>query len=272
MTDGSRSFDCLAAVVWPICSDEDAAYADAAIRDAFPVADEAVVSLSYRGIRTLMTEIYGREPWIGTVADHHAGVDNKARYCWREGGLTHVYLLRTDDADALTELKTAVRAHIGLSKHALHTTDSFDEAAQIAGLLLSGNSVDFLNRANPDDCLGFYDKLADFERTRPAFLSPEDFVIDGSAVLAVYGLRENQDIDVIVPDALAASLPADFEIHNGYCPLYGESAEALVYDPANFFRFRGYKFLAPRLLHRMKSLRGEPKDKTDVALLETILR
>jgi hypothetical protein len=101
--------------------------------------------------------------------------------------------------------------------------------------------------------------------------SAEDVCIGGSAVLAAYGLREGKDLDFVHHFPLADDLPAPLGSHNEYIGLYDASVDELIYDPANFFYFRGFKFASLPIIARLKRVRGERKDKRDLQLMSRAL-
>jgi len=96
----------------------------------------------------------------------------------------------------------------------------------------------------------------------------EDFCIDGSSVLAVYGIRDARDLDF-----LSHQERIDFGIdqvncHNEELPHYPVIRDEIIYNPAYHFYYRGCKFVSLELTEAMKNRRDEEKDRTDVKLIE----
>ena len=90
--------------------------------------------------------------------------------------------------------------------------------------------------------------------------------------MAAYGLRDGKDLDFLHHFSLpAGGLPPELGSHNEYAELYGASVDDLIYDPANHFYFSGFKFVALPVIARMKKARGEPKDRSDLALIRKVL-
>jgi hypothetical protein len=143
---------------------------------------------------------------------------------------------------------------------------------RVAEALLNDNSLHFLEHARPEPS----GRLPEYLSSLAAWLaeagqSAEDVCIGGSAVLAAYGLREGKDLDFVHHFPLADDLPAPLGSHNEYIELYDTSVDELIYDPANFFYYRGFKFASPQIIARLKRVRGERKDKRDLRLMSRAL-
>ena len=98
----------------------------------------------------------------------------------------------------MTAAKMAIRALFPAGQDAVHSTDTHEEALRAAGYLLNANSIDLLNRAPARS-------FPRFERLVAAFLGwiaehgldRREFCLDGSAVLAAYGVRDCADLDFL---------------------------------------------------------------------------
>lgn len=99
----------------------------------------------------------------------------------------------------------------------------------------------------------------------------DDYLIESSAVLALYGLRDAYDIDYIT--AREDRLPKSefFENHASAYPRT-VSLDVLLYDPRYYLYFLGVKFASLEQVEHAKSLRGEKKDKRDVKLIADVRR
>lgn len=168
-------------------------------------------------------------------------------------------------------IKERVRDVFGIGKHSVHINDTHAQAVDIGNLLLNDNSVHFLDFANYRETGRLRPLLDEFRRvcasTNTALTS---VVIDGSAVLAAYGLRTARDLDyqtVLQP----APLLTGFDLHAQTLVHHGCTSAALVCDPRRHFYFAGCRFVSLPQLARMKRNRGEEKDLRDCDLIETVL-
>jgi len=99
------------------------------------------------------------------------------------------------------------------------------------------------------------------------------FILSGSTLLALLGLRANNDIDVLHPAAIDKSrLPAGLSSHNFQLRYMGYDGPWKVYlDPSSLIFYEGYYFIDPMLLLQLKATRisyeNKAKDLEDYKLL-----
>lgn len=224
--------------------------------------------LDRRSALSLIREIYHREPWLGSPRDCFAGAQAKAEACCGTGGSAMVILFRTASSCDLRSLKEGLRARCGIDKHAIHIDDGGPEALRLARTLIPPTSRAFI----AGSVLG---RTSNFDRLMDAMVEAcatqrelaEQHCIDGGAVLAAYGLRDTEDLDVI---SRLPTLPVCVPGINRRVDIaayYGPQADELLSDPVNHFWHRGICFLAPALVAEVKRQRGEGKDAEDLGLL-----
>ena len=110
-------------------------------------------------------------------------------------------------------------------------------------------------------------------------ISKDDICIVGSSVMTTYGLRQNNDIDIIISKDQRKKI-ADSEkcfklSKNIECVgtnwLYGfdkkTTDEDIIYKNKNHFYKNGLKYCNIELLLKRKKLTGRKKDKEDVKLI-----
>ena len=110
-------------------------------------------------------------------------------------------------------------------------------------------------------------------------IDPNDVCIVGSAVMAALGLRENNDIDIIISTSHRKKLSDKKKCFNlseniecvGVNWLYNldekTTDEDIIYKNENHFLKNGLKYCNIRLLLKRKKLAGRPKDKRDIELI-----
>lgn len=230
------------------------------------------LELTSNGLINLIEECYYREPWIG---DDYHGVKAKFKLCWAQRLRVQAYLFEPQDPGLVRLIKTRLRKHFSAGQHALHINDTPVETVRIAKAILNDNSVHWLNHAKMtrhqwkgNDRLVFqFSKLL---LDNYSFDEAERFLVDGSMVLSVYGLREANDLDYIhFGSAMEHQSQLQIQSHNHEWPK--TAIDDLIFNPKNYFYAHGVKFLTPKALLEFKQNRGEPKDQFDITLLKDIL-
>lgn len=263
------------ACLWPKCNNKElkeAAYN--LIAHNFNVVYSKKVSLTNEGIYNLMIQVYKSHQWIGNVDNGFAGARNKADSCYHENGEVLSIIFESENLNEVLEVKNQIRDLFQLNNHSIHITDNQTETVELAKLLLNSNSIDFLNIGKPYTYPSFVYRLEGIKnKIIKAGLSLDDFVIDSSSTLALYGLRDAEDIDYLSVKEDYLNIKDDFfSNHNKYISFYNVSLENLVYNPENYFIFNDIKFVTLQRLRIFKKNRNEIKDKTDIQLIDSAMK
>jgi len=228
------------------------------------------VKLHGPGPVNLVRQVYADEPWVGSWRNGFAGAGNKAGWGFHGDAPLRVFVVESDP-DHMLALKQAVRELYQVENHSIHINDTHAETLQLAGLLLNTNSIHFMNRCNLVERSWFWRLFRHYQKwQQQAGVEPENYCIDGSAVMAAYGLRESRDIDFLHLDAHADTGFREIGSHNHEARHYQQTIENLIIDPRQHFYYAGSKFLALPVLRAMKQRRGESKDMEDVRLIDEL--
>ena len=139
-------------------------------------------------------------------------------------------------------------------------------------MILNHNTINFLNNSKPYKYKKTIKEIEDIKKVLTnKKVSYDDVVLDGSVVLALYGLRENRDIDFIVKETEVNKVKKELDIHNNELDMYDKTVDDIIYNPDNYFYFSGLKYESIELLKLKKEKRGEKKDKRDIELINTVL-
>ncbi len=123
--------------------------------------------------------------------------------------------------------------------------------------------------------------LDEFKKLR---LPPEEFVIFGSACLAIRGLCENNDIDIVVGDKLWKELKKKYPLCKKDVLRLSEHVECFNVWPDGFEfdsaeeliksaeAIDGIRFSKLETILRWKKIRMEKKDKEHIEKIEKFLR
>jgi len=89
--------------------------------------------------------------------------------------------------------------------------------------------------------------------------------------MAAYGLREAKDIDYLHRGQPIQAKNSLISSHNQYLDVhYREHVDNLIVNPRNHFYCHGVKLISIDALRRMKKIRDEEKDRTDISLIQTL--
>ena len=130
----------------------------------------------------------------------------------------------------------------------------------MADILLSSNTISFLNKCEPLRYKSTFKLLEEAKR-----LNKETNVcFTGSIVLSLYGIREANDIDYITEQS------NDKDSHNDLLPIYKLKKEQALYQPDLHFTFFGLRFLTLDCVKEFKHNRNEGKDADDIKLISLV--
>lgn len=231
------------------------------------------IKLSHDGLRNLIIQIYSHQDWIGHFSNHFSGALHKADECYDSENFLTIYILECNSFDKILKLKSEIREIFKIGNHSIHITDNQKETIQLAHILLNRNSIEFLNQGKPDYYLEFNKKLESFKKKLLAhnfFL--DQFIIDSSSTLALYGLRDVNDIDFMTVSREYEVIEDDINSnHHSYIHFYETTIDDLVLNPDNYFIYNDVKFVTLNTLRVFKKNRNEGKDQLDIKLIDSVL-
>lgn len=234
------------------------------------------VELTTLGSINLVRQMYEGESWVGNYDNKFEGARSKAAECFRTAGPLRVYVFTSDNLNKVKSAKQQIRNLFGIGNHSVHINDTHDETIKLCNLLLNVNSIHFLNNAR----LASFPKFqALFDIFRKALLEErletECFCIDGSAVLAAYGMRDVNDLDYLhfgydnLDFTPTSSL---IESHNSEIRQHVTTRDNIIFNPLNHFYYYGIKFASLGIMRALKvkwtTTRNLSKDFEDIALID----
>lgn len=245
--------------LWPSAKGHDAE-AEQILEDHFGIFYKKEVTLNENGAFNYLAQIYREYSWAQNDGDGFSGVYRKLVPCFPTFDPVRVYLIHVKDFSQVTEVKEELRNIYQLEKHSLHATDNHEETVEMARLLLSFNSIFFMNHCNSTAFHSTFRLLAEGQK-----MNLSETVFTGSIVLALYGIREAQDLDYLT---LNQKDPAS---HDAYISLYGMTLNDALYNPENWFTYFGMRFLTLERVRKFKENRNEAKDQDDLKLIDLVL-
>jgi FkbM family methyltransferase len=228
------------------------------------------VQLEKNGPHLLIKQMYQKEPWLGDWSNTFKGAKYKADQCFQKTGPVRVFLVETDDLNGLRVCKEEIRRLFNISNHSVHINDSYEETLRLAQIYLNENSIHFLNHAQWNYFENFYHLLDEYRRLLDEHHADKEcFCVDGSSVMAVYGIRQARDIDYFHYGYEDVRYKNESLIgsHNKEIRYHTKTLDDIIFNPENHFYYEGLKFVSLSVLTAMKSRRGEKKDILDVEMM-----
>lgn len=246
---------------WPSAKGHDS-QAEEILKKHFDIVYRKEITLNETGAFNYLTQIYSEYSWAQEHDnDGYAGVYRKLVPCFPDYSPVRAYIVQVRDYADETAVKEEIRQLYQLEKHSVHATDSQAETIAMASLLLSSNTVDFMNHANVTK----YKNTLELLKTAKDY-DLEQTVFTGSIVLAMYGIRQAEDLDYLTLDETKVR-----DSHNDLLPFYGMTLKEAVYDPEQYFMYSGMKFLTLNNVRKFKANRNEGKDRDDLQLIDLVL-
>lgn len=230
---------------------------------------EKELILTNNGALNLLYQCYHHMEWIGTKQTGYRGLYKKLFECFPETDtLTIIIFQAAGGLDEVRQIKQEVRDINGIGFSSIHITDTKEELIRLANLACNENGLHYLNNAGLID----FDKVELIKQLRSRAsklqVDRESFVVDGSLLTDIYGLRKADDIDIVAASKSTATYDQmGFDSRVSELKYHRKSADELVYDPRCHFYLFGIKFVGFHQLVSMKKNRLEPKDVLDVKLM-----
>ena len=178
------------------------------------------------------------------------------------------FFIIDDRGHNLTEIKESIRKDIGIGKHAIHICDDHIDSVRIFEMVNNKNSLHMLNNAKTDFWPSLNRKLEkQFNSTSISDQLNDEVLIDGTACLELYGLREANDVDLLTTFEDSNYVNVRSNKDNFHTKKWDE----LIHNPSNFLIYNRKKFISLENLRRFKMSRREIKDKADIKLINAIL-
>jgi hypothetical protein len=223
------------------------------------------INFSPNGAQNLISVLYEGHSWLGDIEDGYKGAISKYAETFTSNGKVTFIFFEYNNLNNVLELKSEIRSELKLGKHSIHINDNYNELIDLSKYILNDNSIHFLNNFNP---LSIRNKYSLLKKYRKKILSMgfnlDDFVVVGSYSLNMFGITESNDLDYLSNNSVIID-EDEIESHNKIVDYYQKSINELIYNPQNFFYYKGLKFLSLDRVMKFKENRGELKDKIIIA-------
>lgn len=257
------------ALIWPTAVGQ-----DSKIEEIIPnIVYRKEISLNVNGAHNLLSQLYYGEDWLGSVEDDFKGTRGKLVECFKTFDPIRVIAFQAESLDEVLQIKEKIRDVFKVGKHAVHITDTKEEALQTARMVFNDNALHFLNYAKPNKYASTHKKIDDFKLfIKENNLDSNDLLLDSSIILSVYGLREASDTDYFCSDnSKIKSNFDDINMHDEVLECYDEKKNEMIYNQKFYFYFNDVKFISFPQLYKMKTKRDEEKDRNDCKIMEALI-
>lgn len=259
------------AVVFPIAKGK-SREVQSILKEYGQVAYEKQVVFSEIGRHNLIRQLYRNEAWLGKDGEITSGLRHHVEKRFVNNLPVTFYFLVSRDVATLKEAKSRIRALFDLQNDSIHINDTYEETLRIAEQVLTPNSLHFFNHAQPWLSPKFSGMFKEYQQeVKHQGLDKDSLCIDSGSVLAVYGLRDTNDLDYMHFDGmLSRGFNSNISDHNAELTHHIAPLGDLLFDPRNYFYYDSMKFLSLQALRGMKERRNEAKDIKDVLLIDSV--
>lgn len=242
------------------------------IKQETSVIYEKEFDLNYNGYRNFMIQIYKDfTSWIGNYKNHYKGVYSQLDPCYKSGIPLKIFVVEAESMEKVINLKKKIRDIFNIGNFSIHSTDNQEETIKMLEILLNTNSVYLLNYGNPDKYKELNEKIELINQTiQNNNINKDNFIIDSDSVLALFGLRESNDIGYLSlnNDYHPHFKNIDVDDHFDCIDHYDTALNEMILNPNNYLTYQGVKFISLDILEKMKASRNNTKDLIDIELIK----
>lgn len=233
------------------------------------------VSLSYRGTKNLLLQIYSHHYWTGDYTNGFKGTERKVDEVYANNDKLTVFIVETNNFDTILDIKNKIRDIYKIENSSIHITDNQEETIQLANLIFNKNSLHYLNHAKIEKYKSTHKRLEHFkDAVAKNGGNLEDHIVDAGSILSLYGIREASDFDYLSVSSVLAdgqeSLGLD--AHDSQLRYYYYSKDDMIFNPEHHFVFNDTKFVSLDRVIEMKKSRDEQKDRDDLSLINSLIK
>lgn len=226
------------------------------------------IQLTKFGMHAFIAQIYRGEHWLGSPSNGFAGATSHVNNRYVPGKALKCYFFQASSLENVVAMKGRVRELFEAGNYPIHINDEHEEAVRVAQQILNENGIHYLNNSSPYRFKRFSQMLSVFgDDLHNANVDVDDYMIDGSAVMAAYGLRNANDLDYLHRGEPIQFSHREIHSHNSELKHYDETLEDMLDDPRNHFYFNGIKYASLPQIKDMKMRRAEVKDARDLVLI-----
>ena len=253
--------------------------------DKFKKADEIIsqsslalvqkkqVKINYKGLKNLLLQIYGHHSWTGDYTNGFKGTERKVDEIYANNNTVAVYVIEAESVDQIIDLKNKIRDVYRIENSSVHITDNQTETVQLVNILFNSNSLHHINYAKLEKNKPTHKLVSEFKNLLDIHNENlEDYAIDSSSVLSMYGVRGANDLDYLSTSSTGVDFKhPSIDSHASQEGYYAIHKDGLIHNPENYFIFNDIKFINLDNVLKMKKARNEKKDQDDIYLVRSAI-
>jgi FkbM family methyltransferase len=240
------------------------------INDYCDICYQKDIKLNKNGLSNLISELYYGESWIGK---NNNNTSHKLSLTYGNNN-TRLFIVNVYNDNEFLLMKQKIR---NITFHDfIHTTDDKNDTYRVCSTLLNENTIKLINSKKIILSDGSYNLLNRYmkdidEIDNGKFINRQDYCISSSFILDMYNLRSANDIDFISIDNKELK---NHKCHSGIWESFYHDKNEIIYDPNNYFYWRGVKFSTLDQVKKMKENRycklKDKKDINDINLINSL--
>lgn len=258
-------------VVFPIAGGKDKEI-EQVLSEYGRVAYEKQIRFTELGRYNLIRMLYFNMHWIDPDGDITYGICHHVDHrFWRDEPVKFYFFI-FDDLVKILVAKSRLRALFELKNFPVHINDTHDETIWIAEQILTPNSLYFMNHAQPWLSKKFLRLLNKFhQKINQKELDKDNFCLIDDPVMSAFGLRDTKHINYLYfGEKPSLNLSPEFHAVDEEILSQKMPIDDLIFDPRNYFYFRGIKFVSPSTLLEVRFGQNASKFVKDARLIDSL--
>lgn len=261
-------------LLWPRLSDRERKKALSVIEEhSDGIIYENTFKFKEEGLNNLVVLTYESHSWVGSPEDKFSGAWRKVKNIYRrKNGFVTVVIIKNKDKNVL-DIKNKVRVEVRCANDGCHSTDSSKESTILASYILTSQTRHMLNNGKPFHYPKLIKRILQFRENIDKYgFDREDFIIDSSTVIGLYGLRQPNDLDFLSLEGEFKKVEDDeIENNHDFEHFYSLPRRDLITDARNSIYLFGIKIMSLPLLIKGNKHWKEKKKQTDLKMAELLL-
>jgi hypothetical protein len=240
---------------------------------------EKELHLTYNGYVNLKKMNYARDKknqWGGTPANDYEGLKKHALASFAGGkNPLRIFVWVCKNEQSVIDAKREIRAIYDIGNYSCHSSDTHEEAIELAQTFFNENSLYYLNNRAYGLTTSKFDEF--IENLKQDLISQkiplQAVCACGSTPMGIFGIRTVRDLDFLCIDDCGYSktsvIRSPASSHADMSHLYEPCKDEIILNPKYHFYYRGLKFITLDVLLQFKTNRKEkPKDINDCNLIQ----
>ena len=218
------------------------------------------------GLAKLMPVLYPDEPWVGNFENSFIGAYGKVGPCFLKNQPCVFIIFEADNSSAIECFKDNWRKHKESGKHSIHISNNIQETRMISKHILNPQFEEYYNVDISRKSLLKISEIINLYGDKNIvdnFNLSDSFIIDGTIIMEILGIRTANDVDICHFIDLGEK-----DNHIREWNKLNINANAFFVDNINYVYLFGLRVISLKGLRFFKEQRAEKKDVLDIRLMD----